>query len=471
MGTTAEKLQAVLNSKASIKTALQNKGLNPTDVLATYASLIDEMTNTADGTALAIDILEGKIAYINGKKITGTIPLKEAATYTPNNKTQRIEPGKYLSGAQTISPVPTESKSATPGREEKGVWPSSGKYLSYVGVEGDENLVSSNIKVGVNIFGVAGTVAPVIFPPMHVWVKKSLELTSASGNIESLNVDSTGKIYVGTGSGLFIIDSAGNRIKQFCNGSVRYCYIDKNGNVYIIADYEGLKKYNSKGTELWTFTDFAGDTGSKFSIAADTLGNVCLGFRDYVQKISSSGTELWRLPFDDGNSGAIAVDNYNAIYYASSNCVCKISSSGEIDWKSYEAFPAIDIAADGQGGVYVGTGSGEMLKFESSYGSIVWRFSDSGSWIDYVATDNTSGICYIDYDGTHKLNSSGEKQWDSELSGSTIACDDTGGVYLGYGDSVTKLGDPAGVLYKKAEPSKALPVYNIDSSQKIAYYK
>jgi hypothetical protein len=43
MGTVAEKLQAIVNSKAAIKQALIDKGQDPSDVLSTYAGVIDDI--------------------------------------------------------------------------------------------------------------------------------------------------------------------------------------------------------------------------------------------------------------------------------------------------------------------------------------------------------------------------------------------------------------------------------------------
>ncbi len=82
-------------------------------------------TYTSDANAVAGNILSGKTAYVNGNKITGSIPSKGAATYTPGTSNQTIASGQYLSGTQTI--------------------------------KGDANLIASNIKKGVSIFGVTGT--------------------------------------------------------------------------------------------------------------------------------------------------------------------------------------------------------------------------------------------------------------------------------------------------------------------------
>ena len=83
--------------------------------------------DTSDADAVSGDMLSGKTGYVNGQKVTGNIPSKAAATYTPGTSDQTINANQYLSGAQTI--------------------------------EGDANLVASNILRGVSIFGVAGNLA------------------------------------------------------------------------------------------------------------------------------------------------------------------------------------------------------------------------------------------------------------------------------------------------------------------------
>lgn len=82
------------------------------------------ITGGANGTSN--QMLKNTTAYDNaGNLITGTIESLAAHTYTPSTATQTITAGQYLSGAQTI--------------------------------EGDANLIASNIRYGATIFTVAGT--------------------------------------------------------------------------------------------------------------------------------------------------------------------------------------------------------------------------------------------------------------------------------------------------------------------------
>ena len=87
------------------------------------ASFYDVSDATLDN---ANKMLSGVTAYGgNGTKYTGSISSLSATTYTPTTSDQTISAGQYLSGAQTV--------------------------------KGDANLVAGNIKNGVTIFGVSGS--------------------------------------------------------------------------------------------------------------------------------------------------------------------------------------------------------------------------------------------------------------------------------------------------------------------------
>lgn len=89
--------------------------------------------NTTDSTAESEDILKGKTAYINNKKVKGTMPNNGALTYTPSTSQQTIPEG-YTSGG-TIAEVTSSI---------------------------DENITAENIKSGVTILGVNGSYEPTI---------------------------------------------------------------------------------------------------------------------------------------------------------------------------------------------------------------------------------------------------------------------------------------------------------------------
>ena len=166
-------------------------------------------TFTNDATITADYILDGFSGYANGEKITGNIPSKDAATYTPGTADQYINANQYLSGAQTIAgdanltagniaqgkeifgvtgtftndadataesmqlgvsayvkgqrvvgTAPIQAaKTVTPTTTEQTAVASGSFTTGAVKVAGDANLVAENIKEGVSIFGVTGTLA------------------------------------------------------------------------------------------------------------------------------------------------------------------------------------------------------------------------------------------------------------------------------------------------------------------------
>ena len=98
--------------------SLQEKVASPTET---------EQVITADSNYDALSKVT--VEPISSTYIGSSITKKSAATYTPNDNTQIISSGVFLSGNQTISPVPTQEKSVT----SNGTYtPDAGKYLSKV---------------------------------------------------------------------------------------------------------------------------------------------------------------------------------------------------------------------------------------------------------------------------------------------------------------------------------------------------
>lgn len=194
-----------LPDASSIKPTLQTKSVTPSTSQQTVApdfgydglknvtvdAIPSEYIVTNDATAIAADILNSKTAYVDGNKVTGTMANNGAISTSMdgiNVKSVTIPQG-YTSGGtvsldntidnevdtQTdlIAQITTalEGKmagSSEPVLQDKTVTPSVNEQvvaadngydgLNEVTVIGDANLVAENIKSGVSIFGVNGTV-------------------------------------------------------------------------------------------------------------------------------------------------------------------------------------------------------------------------------------------------------------------------------------------------------------------------
>lgn len=126
------------------------------------ASIFDvDGSFTGDGNAAAAEILAGKIGYVKGQKVTGSMPNRGAVSQSlAINGTYTIPAGYHNGSGKVTQSIPTKgAASYRPGTSAQTI--AAGQYLSGAQtIQGDGNLVAGNIRKGVSIFGVAGTYDP-----------------------------------------------------------------------------------------------------------------------------------------------------------------------------------------------------------------------------------------------------------------------------------------------------------------------
>lgn len=124
------------------KTAVPTKA--PQDITPTTGKVLSKVTveaipeeyvSTADATAAAGEILDGKTAYVGGLKVEGTMANNGAVAKKLDATTTSFTiPAGYHDGKGAVS-IEVETKSATPTEAEQTVSPTAGKVLSSVTVE------------------------------------------------------------------------------------------------------------------------------------------------------------------------------------------------------------------------------------------------------------------------------------------------------------------------------------------------
>lgn len=194
----ADKITQLTNIRAAIRTALAGKGVSASD--HDYADFAEDIASiqtgiTPTGTIpISANGIVDVTNYASANVQVPTAAVLQSKSVNPTTSQQVVTPDSGYNGLSqvTVGAISLQSKNATPAASQQTVEADSGyNGLSSVVVAGDADLIASNIKKDISIFGVTGTyeAGSIVEIGSLVDVSCSSNITSVTGVIGAFSAN------------------------------------------------------------------------------------------------------------------------------------------------------------------------------------------------------------------------------------------------------------------------------------------
>ncbi len=240
--------------------------------------------------------------------------------------------------------------------------------------------------------------------------------------------------------------------------------LDNTGNLYLLSSYGqfdvSITKFSTQGNTVWTLiltaespTEIIYDNKFIYSLMRKRSPNM-QEYDYFITKHDTSANLIWATAIDSTHPGSeepidMAIDDSGNVYITGysditpiTSYTVKLDSSGNKRWESLRQTgdfdcPSFSVALDDLGNCYiagnsfhipVGTDKYKIIKYDIN-GNVIWEKSPILGKALKVLVDNTGNPYISGFEGTLKLDSSGNViRYDSAYGG-TILLDNNGNLF------------------------------------------